>query len=90
MDRGQWPDWAVTVVFYAVVHETQGWLLAQHVNPRDHRARKAELRARNSTLAGVYDTLYSWSRAARYDCWIPTQKHLVLAEKLLAQVRATV
>lgn len=89
-DAAVWRDWAITVLFYAAVHETQGWLVAQNAFPRDHRSRKTELRSRDRRLASLYDQLYSWSRAARYDCWEPTVQELQQAEQALAQVRARI
>ena len=42
--HSQWPDWAMTALFYAAMHEVQAALVSTGLRPREHKTRKAALR----------------------------------------------
>ena len=85
--RSQWPDWAMTALFYTAVHEIQAALVADGARPGDHKERQRVLREKWPTLATVYETLFTRSKQARYGCQRHSQADLALAEAALQQVR---
>lgn len=88
--HSEWPDWAMTALFYTVVHEIQAALVASGSRPGDHTDRKAILREKWPSLGMAYETLYTRSKQARYLCHRHSQKDLALAESALAQVRSEI
>lgn len=85
------PEWAMTALFYVVVHEVEAALRAVNA-PRssDHHSRKAALRTLSPPLAAQYETLYGLSVAARYECVRHSQTALALAEARLPMIRAAI
>jgi hypothetical protein len=68
LSKGQYVDWAVTVLFYAALHYVDSILAVSHVNPDTHGERQTEIQ-RNDTLKKVYNEfryLQVMSRNARY------------------------
>jgi hypothetical protein len=88
--RSQWPDWAMTSLFYAAVHEIQAALVASRSRPRDHTERIAVLREKWPSLGTLYETLYTRSKQARYNFHRHSQADLALAEMALAQIRSEI
>ena len=90
-------DWALTVLFYAVVHEI-GALLADNratvighrcaYPPAGHRERKAILRAHRpwNALAKHYEYFEGWSRKTRYECLRPDAATIEKMEDLYARI----
>jgi uncharacterized protein (UPF0332 family) len=88
--HSEWPDWAMSVLFYAAVHEIQAALVVSGSRPRDHTERMAMLREKWPSLGTLYDTLFTRSKQARYLCHRPSQAELALAEAALTQVRGEI
>ena len=89
---GNWPDWCMTLLFYAALHEIMSTLTAQRSAlaislPRTHADRRGLLRQRWPDIATTYDALYGWSRRARYDCWLPAKFQIDLAAQQLVDLR---
>jgi hypothetical protein len=85
------PEWAVTALFYTVVHEIEAALRAAgHAPSRDHRDRKAKIRKLSRALAKEYESIERLSRQARYDCIRHSQMHIALAEARLPFIRAKI
>lgn len=88
--HSQWPDWAMTALFYAAMHEVQAALVSTGLRPREHKTRKAALREKTGgwlAIAQLYESLFSQSCAARYECHRHSQLHLALAEHQLGEVQ---
>src|SRR5262245_22802242 len=73
-------DWAITVLFYTVLHFVDAYLLQQHgIVPRGHTAtwnrqtgqrspgRNDYVRQHLRQISGAYEMLYDASRLARYE-----------------------
>jgi uncharacterized protein (UPF0332 family) len=88
--HSQWPDWAMSALFYAAVHEIQAALVASSSRPRDHKERMVILREKWPTLGTLYETLFTRSRQARYECHRHSQADLALAEVALTQVKSEI
>jgi uncharacterized protein (UPF0332 family) len=89
-NHSQWPDWAMSVLFYTAVHEIQAALVASGSRPRNHESRMVTLREKWPTLGTLYETLFDRSKRVRYLCNRPSQMELALAEAALTQVRAEI
>lgn len=75
--RNEHLDWAVTALFYAVLHYMDACLLPRY-NPPDHGTRNKFIR-RTPELRSVfpdYRVLQEKSRDARYECFDPTPHEL--------------
>jgi uncharacterized protein (UPF0332 family) len=80
--HSQWQPWAMTALFYAVVHDVQSLLSQYGKSPSTHRTRLDVLRQNPqwTGLAAHYDTLSQRSTEARYLCVTHSQAELALAE----------
>ena len=90
------PDWALTVLFYAAVHEIIAFLRVNQTTVDSYGAfpkRHSEVisllsdHAPWSPLADQYKTFLIWSSRARYDLWEPGETDLKIAELQLQMVR---
>ena len=77
----------MTVLFYTAMHEIQAALVADGSRPVDHTERQRVLREKWPTLATAYETLFTRSKQARYECHRHSQADLAFAEAALQQVR---
>jgi len=92
------PDWALTILFYAAVHEI-GVLFANNRAtiigyrlkwpPETHSERKEVLRTHVpwNRLASHYGHFESWSRKTRYDCVRPDRERLLKMEAVLQLIK---
>jgi hypothetical protein len=62
-----YPDWAVTVAFYAAVHAVEAWLAQRGLHSHSHRERGIYLRQFLPHLWHPYRRLELASRNARYE-----------------------
>ena len=92
----QFPDWAMTVLFYTAVHDVQAFLQRKRADlrargvprlPRRHHDRQALLHNFWPTLELCYTNLKDWSEDARYDCGKFSKAQLQLAERELRNLR---
>lgn len=82
------PDWAVTALFYTVVHEVEAMFRMLNLpGSADHHERKGRLRRISTQLAKDYETIERMSRHARYECVKHNQMHIALAEARLPFIR---
>lgn len=95
------PDWALTVLFYAAVHETAALLVDGRTTiigygldwpPSTHRERKAALDRHPpwQPIGSQYRNFESWSRKTRYECFKPDRSRLVKMESLLSLMRTEI
>ncbi|HEV3323066.1 MAG TPA: hypothetical protein VG147_12870 [Solirubrobacteraceae bacterium] len=63
--HSQWPDWAMTALFYAAMHEIQAALVAMSLRPKKHETRKSCC-AKNGLPSRRFTKAYL-VRAARRD-----------------------
>ena len=95
------PDWALTVLFYVIVHEIQAFLADRRGTIigyglpwpiTNHHERKAALRRHPpwARLASYYGSFEGWSRKTRYECFKPDPQRLTEMEGLLARIRAEI
>ncbi len=66
-----YPDWAVTVAFYAVVHAVEAMLARRQLHSQSHRERRQHVRRMLPTLWALYYRLDTFSRQARYEGFRP-------------------
>ena len=87
--QSSWQPWAMTALFYTVVHDVQSLLVQNSLHPATHIDRANLLRnnPRWSGLAACYDILSQRSREARYLCKTHTQAELALAEMAARQAQ---
>jgi hypothetical protein len=89
--RAKWPDWAMTALFYAAVHEVQAFLIDNNHRPETHTARNRLVKQYwGPTIYPPYDTLQQRSRDARYNCIMPSEDDLNRAVLTLAKLRAAI
>ena len=72
----QYPDWALTVLFYAALHYIDACLHPS--DPPDHAQRNSYIR-RDSSLRSIYPqyrVLFEKSLDARYECYDPKPEEL--------------
>lgn len=71
-------DWAVTAIFYSVLHHVDAYLATKNIHPSRHYKGRGPLIATESNLRRIWNQ-YRWlkekSEAARYDV-----KHFTQAE----------
>src|SRR5262249_12026547 len=100
-DESPWPDWALTVLFYAAVHEIQalfadnrgtiiGYGLRWPVKGHTERLAAPSAHAPWRPLEAHYGHLYGWSRKTRYDCDRPDAARLRKAENVLQRISDTI
>lgn len=63
-----YPDWAITVAFYAAVHWVEAYFAEQNQHFDYHPHRNTRVGVDLPGIAANYMLLYSESRVARYDC----------------------
>ncbi len=71
VDESSYPDWIVTIAFYAAMHSVDRELADLGLgDPRNHEVRRFLIRNRlgNSRIWGAYEALEEESRKARYEC----------------------
>ncbi|MBM4041274.1 MAG: hypothetical protein FJ290_22455 [Planctomycetes bacterium] len=81
LDRPEYHDWALTVLFYAALHYVDAFLYPS--DPPDHSTRN-KLISRSPTLRSLYRKyrrLQDRSQDARYECYDPTREELVKARQ---------
>lgn len=90
------PDWALTLLFYAAVHEVLAFLVDNRAIcetygefPKRHSERIALLDTHTPwrPLAALYKDFLIWSSKARYDLWPPGDNDLQLAKVQLRFIR---
>jgi hypothetical protein len=86
---GEWPDWAITALFYTALHEIAAFLRTHGQPAHSHKAIRGALRANPAwtDIAAIYEQLQTWSETSRYHCIILEPHKIKLAENLLAQLR---
>lgn len=88
--QSQYPDWAMTVIFYVALHEIEAALVAKGSRVYSHEQRKAKLASKWPVIRQWHDFLYTRSRDARYRCQSFSANDLALAETALASIRAEI
>jgi len=91
IDAAQFPDWAVTMAFYAALHLIEA-VLVTHNRARPqctHPIRNGIVQREYSTLWFPYRTLYELSRRSRYDCYRITQGDVWRAMQSACPTRTT-
>lgn len=97
----EWPDWALTTLFYVAVHEIQAFLADNRATVigygirwpvAEHHERKKALRQHPAWngLAQRYDVLYGASRKTRYECHSPDKTELEKRRQTVDQIRAEI
>lgn len=92
------PDWALTVLFYAAVHEIAAFLYDQRptvigngckwpVTGHPDRITALTKHAPWNRLAVYYRDFYNWSRRTRYECEQPDSARLQKMEELLERIK---
>jgi hypothetical protein len=92
--KSRFPDWSLTILFYAAAHEIQAFIVQTGTTnrPSSHAERLKFLRASGiySRLAQLYETLLDRSMETRYEGYRPTEAELLEAEALLAETRSEI
>lgn len=71
--KGQYTDWKITILFYALLHRVDAVLAKQNppIHPRNHQERNSLVDNSPGLFTGVrkdYRRLFSYSKVCRYDC----------------------
>jgi hypothetical protein len=93
LDRSKWPDWAVTIIFYAVLHEVSAFLKDEiDYVPGSHKEMKKTLTRRSEwdRLLQFYEGAQDDSNKTRYRCYMPREMEVDLAAARLHGVRAEI
>ena len=88
-----WPDWAVTVAFYVIVHEASAFLADRKLPvPRGHDGMKVALGADPAwaNLLGYYESAQGDANRTRYRCYRPQKQEVQLAAVRIGLVRAEI
>jgi hypothetical protein len=96
--RSAHPDWALTILFYAAVHEIAALLVEKRgtvigsgyawpVTTHGDRYGVLVKHTPWNRLATYYDNFYRWSRRTRYDCEMPDEDRLRKMEDVLERIR---
>jgi hypothetical protein len=91
-------DWALTILFYAAVHEVAAFLADQKgavigmgqkwpVTGHPDRITVLTKKVFWNRLATYYRNFYDWSRRTRYDCEIPDEERVRKMEDLLQRIK---
>jgi hypothetical protein len=93
-------DWALTILFYAAVHEIKAFFVDHPTEaraiygrlPKTHGEIKETLRKNVQwrSLAAFYEQFLSWSKKTRYHCHMPREQELQFAERQLREIRAEI
>ncbi len=67
-----YPDWAVTVTFYAALHAIEAVLAQRRLHSQSHTERRRYVRQMFPSLWRLYYRLDVFSRRARYDGFRPS------------------
>ncbi len=82
----EFPDWAIVVLFYEVVHMIESVLAENGIHPKDHVERRECIRSRpdifSHDLVRSYTNLESLSRTARYKPEIAVSTSMVYNAQL--------
>lgn len=88
-----WPDWAITTVFYVIVHEISAFLRDRNKPvPRGHPGMKDALGADPAwaNLLGYYEGAQDDATKTRYRCHTPSKVEVQFAHARIALVRAEI
>lgn len=86
--KTKWPEWVITLRFYAALHEVEAVLLDRDGHRSEHHVdRNERVKSLGGDTVDPYMHLYRWSRDARYDCYVPDSR-INGSALLLAKVRA--
>jgi hypothetical protein len=92
--QNAFPDWVVTVAFYAALHSLERFLALRNKHPTDHLDRKNLLLSYEPQLSHQilrdYLDMYSMSIAARYECISPALADVQEQRARLARIDAKV
>ena len=97
-ENTQWPEWALTALFYTAVHQVQavivrkGWKVRRKDGslkfPDVHEERLRVINRECRQIETDFRLLKQWSEGARYECRAFAPHNVKLAERTLDQITA--
>ena len=76
--RDNYPDWAITGLFYSALHYVDAYLKSKQISVEDHKTRSWFINTTKQlkSIYSEYRAMYDYSVNARYKMWIVNEESL--------------